>query len=104
MAKKGKQVTPATQGPRYQVRVVRTVTQCIDVVVSATDDKQAEELAMQIARNPRSNGMFKINHIPHDGWDLHINDGDVEEVSGSTPLTRVQPAALPPVPAGTGAA
>ncbi len=98
MAKKSK---PVTTGPRYSVRVVRTVTQCIDVVVAAPDEEQAKELALSIARNPRSSGMFKINDMPCDGWGLHINDGDVEEVSNTTPLTRVQPAVPPPDPVAT---
>ena len=72
---------------KFSVRVIRTVTQFVDLIVTASKPDRAESKAITMAKSGHVDHLFQMNDRPYDGWDLHVNDGDVEQVDDAVEET-----------------
>lgn len=64
---------------KFSVRVIRTVTQFVDLIVTASTPDCAESTAITMAKSGDVDHLFQENERPYENWDLHVND-DVEQV------------------------
>lgn len=72
---------------RFTVRVIREVTQFVDLVVPANRKDAALKAAYKLAEDPRIDKLFENNEKPFDGWDIYVNDGDVWKSPQGTTTT-----------------
>lgn len=63
---------------KFRVRVIREVTQFVDLVVDAPDAACASSMAQDAVHAGQADHLFLFNDRPYDGWDVHVNREDVE--------------------------
>lgn len=74
---------------KFSVRVIRSVTQFVDLVVAASKPSLAEGKAISIVQSGQVNHLFQMNEQPHYGWDHHVDDSCVQGVGDEVPETLV---------------
>jgi hypothetical protein len=76
---------------KFRVRVIREVTQFVDLVVDASDASGASSLAEEEVRGGRADHLCSLNERPFDGWDVYVNREDVEPADEDVPVTVLAP-------------
>lgn len=76
---------------KFRVRVIREVTQFVDLVVDASDASGASSLAEEAVRGGRADHLCSLNERPFDGWDVYVNREDVEPADEDVPVTVLAP-------------